>query len=53
MTERMPFGRWLKQRRKMLDLTQEALAERVGCAVPTIRKFERGRCVPRATWRRC
>ena len=29
------YRRWLKQRRKTLDLTQEALAERVGCAVPT------------------
>ena len=28
------FGQWLKQRRKALDLTQEALARRVGCAVP-------------------
>jgi transcriptional regulator with XRE-family HTH domain len=42
MTERVPFGRWLRQRRKALDLTQEALAERVGRAVPTIRKFEAG-----------
>ena len=36
------FGEWLKQRRQALDLTQEALAERVGCAVETIRKIERG-----------
>ena len=34
------FGRWLKQRRRTLDLTQEALAARVGCATDTIRKFE-------------
>ena len=42
MTDRTSFGRWLKQRRKALDLTQEALAERVGCAVTTIRKIEAG-----------
>src|SRR5262245_65187026 len=34
------FGAWLKRRRKALDLTQEALAQRVGCSVVSIRKFE-------------
>src|SRR4051794_9113704 len=34
------FGLWLRQRRKQLDLTQEALAERVGCSVSAIRKIE-------------
>lgn len=34
------FGLWLKQRRKAHDLTQEQLAEQVGCAAETIRKFE-------------
>lgn len=34
------FGGWIKQRRKMLDLTQEQLAQQVGCAVITIKKFE-------------
>src|SRR5437773_6984052 len=34
------FGRWLQRRRKALDLTQEALAARVGCSVATIRKLE-------------
>src|SRR5436190_6699713 len=34
------FGRWLQRRRKALDLTQDALAARVGCAVTTIRKIE-------------
>lgn len=37
------FGRWLKQRRRALDLTQEALGELVGCAAETIRKLEAGR----------
>ncbi len=34
------FGAWLKRRRKALDLTQDALAQLVGCAVVTIRKLE-------------
>lgn len=34
------FGSWLKQRRKMLDLTQADLARRVGCATVTIQKIE-------------
>ncbi len=42
MADRTLFGRWLRSRRKALDLTQEALAERVGCAVTTIRKIEGG-----------
>jgi predicted ATPase/DNA-binding XRE family transcriptional regulator len=38
----LPFGRWLKERRQSLDLTQENLADRVGCALSTIEKIERG-----------
>jgi predicted ATPase/DNA-binding XRE family transcriptional regulator len=34
------FGSWLKSRRKTLDLTQEELAQQVGCATVTIRKIE-------------
>jgi predicted ATPase/class 3 adenylate cyclase/DNA-binding XRE family transcriptional regulator len=34
------FGRWLKRRRKRLDLTQAELARRVGCAEGTIRRLE-------------
>lgn len=34
------FGTWLKTRRKRLDLTQEALANLVGCSVSAIRKIE-------------
>jgi predicted ATPase/DNA-binding XRE family transcriptional regulator len=40
MPEQLSFGTWLKLRRKALDLTQEALAERVGCAIETISKIE-------------
>ena len=34
------FGAWLKRRRRQLDLTQEALAEQIGCSVATIQKIE-------------
>ena len=33
-------GLWLKRRRRLLDLTQEGLAELVGCSAVTIRKLE-------------
>jgi predicted ATPase/DNA-binding XRE family transcriptional regulator len=36
------FGQWLKERRQSLNLTQENLADRVGCALSTIEKIERG-----------
>jgi peptide/nickel transport system substrate-binding protein len=42
MSDRPSFGLWLKQRRKSLDLTQEQLADQVGCAASTIRKIEAG-----------
>jgi transcriptional regulator with XRE-family HTH domain len=38
--EPLSFGGWLRQRRRGLDLTQEALAEQVGCARITIRRIE-------------
>src|SRR6266542_3984478 len=39
--ERMAsFGYWVRRRRKLLDLTQEALARQVGCAEVTIKKIE-------------
>ena len=34
------FGYWLRRRRKALDLTQEALAQRVSCSGFSIRKIE-------------
>jgi tetratricopeptide (TPR) repeat protein/transcriptional regulator with XRE-family HTH domain len=36
------FGYWLRRRRKALDLTQEALAQRVSCSGFSIRKIEAG-----------
>ena len=40
MQEQHFFGYWLRLKRKTLDLTREALADRVGCSVSTIRKLE-------------
>lgn len=38
--EEKSFGRFIRQRRRELDLTQEELARRVGCAAITVRKIE-------------
>src|SRR5215211_3994142 len=46
MTDELSFGRWLKGRRKDLELTQEGLAEQAGCSVETIRKIEAGSLRP-------
>src|SRR6266540_2627948 len=34
------FGYWIRRQRKALDLTQEGLAERVGCSLAAIKKIE-------------
>jgi class 3 adenylate cyclase len=34
------LGQWIKRRRKAHDLTQDELAQRVGCSLETIRKIE-------------
>jgi predicted ATPase/DNA-binding XRE family transcriptional regulator len=34
------FGYWVRRRRKALDLTQAELAQRVGCALVTLKKIE-------------
>jgi transcriptional regulator with XRE-family HTH domain len=34
------FGYWVRRQRKALDLTQQALAERVGCSLAAIKKIE-------------
>src|SRR4051794_30387802 len=36
------FGGWLKQRRNELGVSQEALAERLGCSPIMLRKLEAG-----------
>jgi predicted ATPase/transcriptional regulator with XRE-family HTH domain len=40
MDEPLSFGVWLKRRRKGLDLTQNELAEQLGCSLSTIVKIE-------------
>ncbi|HEY6042279.1 MAG TPA: helix-turn-helix domain-containing protein, partial [Anaerolineae bacterium] len=40
------FGNWLRRRRKALDLTQEQLAQRVGCARVTVKRIEADELVP-------
>ena len=40
MSEFVSFGELLRRRRRAMDLTQQQLAERVGCATTTIVKFE-------------
>jgi predicted ATPase/DNA-binding XRE family transcriptional regulator len=40
------FGLWVRRLRVSLDLTQETLAEQVGCATQTMRSFESGRRRP-------
>lgn len=40
MEDNSSFGYWVRRRRKALDLTQTELAQRVGCAMVTIKKIE-------------
>jgi non-specific serine/threonine protein kinase len=40
MPEEISFGTWLRSRRRLLDLTQQNLAEQVGCARITLRRIE-------------
>jgi predicted ATPase/DNA-binding XRE family transcriptional regulator len=40
MPESISFGTWLRQQRRALDLTQKALADKVGCAEITVRRME-------------
>jgi predicted ATPase/transcriptional regulator with XRE-family HTH domain len=42
MSNEVRFGAWLKQRRKMMGLTQAGLAECVGCSVRTVIQIELG-----------
>ena len=45
-SKNVSFPVWLRQCRKVLDLTQEALARRVGYSASTIRKLEQGTLQP-------
>jgi transcriptional regulator with XRE-family HTH domain len=40
------FGTWLRSRRRLLDLTQQALANQAGCARITVRRLESGALKP-------
>src|SRR5215211_519249 len=40
MHEHASFGAWIQRRSKALDLTKADLAERIGCALGTVRKIE-------------
>jgi len=40
MGDIISLGEWIKRRRKALDLTQDELAQRVGCSLATIQKIE-------------
>ncbi|MBI5294798.1 MAG: protein kinase [Chloroflexi bacterium] len=40
MAREISFGNFVRQRRREMDLTQEELARRVGCAAITLRKIE-------------
>src|SRR5262245_31007706 len=40
MPEENSFGTWLHSRRRSLDLTQQELADQVGCARITLRRIE-------------
>jgi len=42
LTMTVSFGHWLKQQRRSLDLTQDQLAERIGCSSDLFRKIEAG-----------
>ncbi len=42
MAVAIPFGVWVRRRRRALDLTQQQLGKLVGCATITIRKIEAG-----------
>jgi predicted ATPase/class 3 adenylate cyclase len=41
METTISFGYWIRRQRKALDLTQQGLAERVGCSLAAIKKIER------------
>jgi Predicted transcriptional regulator with C-terminal CBS domains len=34
------FGYWIRRQRKALDLTQQTLADKVGCSVAAIKKVQ-------------
>src|SRR5215510_16054352 len=45
-SEGVSFGEWLRQKRRMRDLTQQEFADQVGCARITLRRLESGALKP-------
>jgi predicted ATPase/DNA-binding XRE family transcriptional regulator len=46
MSEEITFGKWLHQRRRRMDLTQQQLADQVSCARITLSRIESGTLKP-------
>ncbi len=46
MSEEITFGKWLRQCRRKLDLTQQELADQAGCARITLSRIEAGTLKP-------
>jgi predicted ATPase/DNA-binding XRE family transcriptional regulator len=46
MQEEIPFGKWLRKQRRVLDLSRQAFANQVGCAEVTLRRIEAGTLKP-------
>src|ERR671919_2880696 len=46
MTKHISYGTWLRQRRRLLDLTQQAFADLVCCSRSTLRRIEAGDLKP-------
>src|SRR5215213_976141 len=46
LSEDILFGEWVRQRRHILDLTQQELANQAGCARITLRRIEAGTLKP-------
>lgn len=45
-SDEVSFGEWVHQRRRILDLTQQELADQAGCARITLRRIESGALKP-------
>ncbi len=46
VSEEIAFGRWLHQRRRQLDLTQQEFSDQIGCARITLSRIEAGTLKP-------
>src|SRR5689334_15529126 len=46
MPDHLTFAQWVKQNRQALELTQEVLAQQVGCSAVGLRKIEAGTLRP-------